>query len=221
MEDSLERPSKKKTFYKSKQTFSSKSKKTFRHQKTFSASKKLYCRKMLTFPRSGIAPAIKKNCSPIKKNWGSEPLRIYYYLQSLSFIHPLQALQATFHRHPKKGKHQKIESQKTLNCVAVAIQVAIAVAAVLLVILAIILLVRVVVLVVVIVKIVAHKLRGGREFRIRPRACSVKKKGGSRGGAAPPAGGVGGEVCDSCQCSHMSNTPMHDVHMFSVLVRTQ
>ena len=31
----------------------------------------------------------------------------------------------------------------------------------------------------------------------------------------------GGEVCDSCQCSHMSNTPMHDVHMLKVLVWTQ
>ena len=34
-------------------------------------------------------------------------------------------------------------------------------------------------------------------------------------------GGLGGEVCDSCQCSHMSNTPMHDVHMLKVLVWTQ
>ena len=34
-------------------------------------------------------------------------------------------------------------------------------------------------------------------------------------------GGGGGEVCDSCQCSHMSNTPMHDVHMLKVLVWTQ
>ena len=30
-----------------------------------------------------------------------------------------------------------------------------------------------------------------------------------------------GEVCESCQCSHMSNTPMHDVHMLKVLVWTQ
>ena len=34
-------------------------------------------------------------------------------------------------------------------------------------------------------------------------------------------GGGGGEACDSCQCSHMSNTPMHDVHMLKVLVWTQ
>ena len=34
-------------------------------------------------------------------------------------------------------------------------------------------------------------------------------------------GSKGGEVCDSCQCSHMSNTPMHDVHMRKVLVWTQ
>ena len=33
--------------------------------------------------------------------------------------------------------------------------------------------------------------------------------------------GLGGEACDSCQCSHMSNTPMHDVHMLKVLVWTQ
>ena len=31
----------------------------------------------------------------------------------------------------------------------------------------------------------------------------------------------GGEVCDSCQCSHMSNMPMHDVRMLKVLVWTQ
>ena len=30
-----------------------------------------------------------------------------------------------------------------------------------------------------------------------------------------------GEACDFCQCSHMSNTPMHDVHMLKVLVWTQ
>ena len=34
-------------------------------------------------------------------------------------------------------------------------------------------------------------------------------------------GGGEGEACDSCQCSHMSNTPMHDVHMLKVLVWTQ
>ena len=33
--------------------------------------------------------------------------------------------------------------------------------------------------------------------------------------------GGGGEVCDSCQCSHMSNMPMHDVRMLKVLVWTQ
>ena len=32
----------------------------------------------------------------------------------------------------------------------------------------------------------------------------VGKRGGREGE---------GEACDSCQCSHMSNTPMHDVHM--------
>ena len=31
----------------------------------------------------------------------------------------------------------------------------------------------------------------------------------------------GGEAFDSCQCSYMSNTPMHDVHMLKVLVWTQ
>ena len=34
-------------------------------------------------------------------------------------------------------------------------------------------------------------------------------------------GGEGGEAFDSCQCSYMSNTPMHDVHMLKVLVWTQ
>ena len=29
------------------------------------------------------------------------------------------------------------------------------------------------------------------------------------------------EGCDSCQCSHMSNTPLHNVHMLKVLVWTQ
>ena len=43
---------------------------------------------------------------------------------------------------------------------------------------------------------------------------------------APSRGGVHlekgwGEACDFCQCSHMSNTPMHDVHMLKVLVWTQ
>ena len=67
---------------------------------------------------------------------------------------------------------KRIEAQKTFSCVAVAVQVAVAVAAVLLVILAIILLVRVVV-VIVTMKNSSHKIRGGREFRIRPRACSA------------------------------------------------
>ena len=43
----------------------------------------------------------------------------------------------------------------------------------------------------------------------------------SHGDAAAPITGGGGEACDSCQCSHMSNTPMHDVHMLKVLVWTQ
>ena len=43
--------------------------------------------------------------------------------------------------------------------------------------------------------------------------------GGGEGGGV--RGARGGEVCDSCQCSHMSNTPMHDVHMLTVLVWTQ
>ena len=43
-------------------------------------------------------------------------------------------------------------------------------------------------------------------------------RGGGGGGAR---GGPGDEACDSCQCSHMSNTPMHDVHMLKVLVWTQ
>ena len=42
--------------------------------------------------------------------------------------------------------------------------------------------------------------------------------GGGEGGGK---GSGGGEVCDSCQCSHMSNTPMHDVHMLEVLMWTQ
>ena len=40
-------------------------------------------------------------------------------------------------------------------------------------------------------------------------------------GEAWGGGGPGSEVCDCCQCSHMSNTPMHDVHMLKVLVWTQ
>ena len=40
----------------------------------------------------------------------------------------------------------------------------------------------------------------------------------ARNGAFPLKNG---EACDSCQCSHMSNTPMHDVHMLKVLVWTQ
>ena len=40
--------------------------------------------------------------------------------------------------------------------------------------------------------------------------------GSSTGGAR-----ARGEVCESCQCSHMSNTPMHDVYMLKVLVWTQ
>ena len=48
------------------------------------------------------------------------------------------------------------------------------------------------------------------------RAMDQKARGPAGGG-----GGGGGEACDSCQCSHMSNTPMHDVHMLKVLVWTQ
>ena len=78
------------------------------------------------------------------------------------------------------------------------------------IVLAIILLVRVIVLVVVIIKIIAHKIRGGREFRIRPRACSALKKRGGRGGGAAPSqgGGSGGQspppVIPICFCSKLS-----------------
>ena len=46
-------------------------------------------------------------------------------------------------------------------------------------------------------------------------------RGGGAGGVGGRGLGVGGEACDFCQCSHMSNTPMHDVHMLKVLVWTQ
>ena len=49
----------------------------------------------------------------------------------------------------------------------------------------------------------------------------VDMEGRGRGGGGGRWEKGGGEACDSCQCSHMSNTPMHDVHMLKVLVWTQ
>ena len=78
---------------------------------------------------------------------------------------PFKPFRPPFTDIKKIDKHQKIEGQKTLNCVAVAIQVAVAKAAVLLVILAKILLVRVVVLVVItIVTIKTLRKNGSFEF---------------------------------------------------------
>ena len=71
-----ERPSKKNFFKDQKKLSVPDQKRLFRYQKKlFPDPKKNYCRKMLTFPRSGIAPAIKKHYFPIKKNLGGEPLR--------------------------------------------------------------------------------------------------------------------------------------------------
>ena len=54
-----------------------------------------------------------------------------------------------------------------------------------------------------------------------PEARRGRGRGGGGGGGGGGGRGGGGEACDSCQCSHMSNTPMHDVHMLKVLVWTQ
>ena len=64
-----------------------------------------------------------------------------------------------------------------------------------------------------------HRMRGGGAYVILSRQ-SVGS-GGGRGGGGGAEGGAEGEACDSCQCSHISNTPMHDVHMLKVLVWTQ
>ena len=123
----------------------------------------------------------------------SPPLFILRMLPSkLSFYTPPSSPSGhLFTDYKKQINIKKIECQKTLNCVAVAIQVAVAVAVVPLVIRAITLLVRVVVLAVVII-VTIKILRKNGSFEFDRARVQLEKKRGIQGGRSPPAGGVEG-----------------------------